>query len=209
EAAEDQKALADEWWELGDRDKGPVRKALWQRAGFWYRQAERFLTGTDKDTAQKRIAEVAGDAPAGAVTTYLVDLSELSFNVDKNWLGKGKDGDGRELKVNGQLSPKGLFMPPPDKGAASVSYRLNKKALLFTADVGLNFPYRSSSNPLFFEVWGDGGLLWRSKPIKLAEDVDHCEAPLGKIQILELRVLCPGDNFGAKAVWVEPRLTLK
>jgi hypothetical protein len=209
DATEDQKALADQWWELGERENGPVRKALRQRAGFWYQQAERFLTGTDKDTAQKRIAEVAGEAPASAATTYLVDLPELSFNVDKNWLGKGKDDDGRELKVNGQVTPKGLFMPPPDKGAASATYRLNRKALVFTADVGLNSPYRSSSNPLIFEVWGDGGLLWRSKPIKLAEDVDHCEAPVGKIQVLELRVLCPGDNFGAKAVWVEPRLTLK
>ncbi|HUY89676.1 MAG TPA: NPCBM/NEW2 domain-containing protein, partial [Pirellulales bacterium] len=207
--AEDEKALADEWWKLAEGEKGPSRKALLKRAGFWYRQAAPFPAGLDKETAEKRLAEIEGDAPAVAAIKYLVDLPEATVIVDKNWLGKGRDDLGNDLKVSGQASPKGLFMPPPDNGFASVTYIVNKKALLFTADVGLSYPNRSSSTPLIFEVWGDGGLLWRSKPIKLGEDIDHCEAPLGKIQLLELRVLCLGSNSGAKAVWVEPRLTLK
>lgn len=207
--ADAKKALADEWWKLGESEKGAARKALFTRAGVWYRQAAPFLAGLDKETVQKRLAEVEADAPAGATIKYLVDLPAATVFVDKNWLGQGRDDLGNELRVNNQATPKGLFTPPPDKGFASVTYLINKKALLFTADVGLNAPYRSSSTPLIFEVYGDGGLLWRSKPIKLAEDVDHCEAPLGKVQLLELRVLCVGSNSGAKAVWVEPRLTLK
>ena len=86
---------------------------------------------------------------------------------------------------------------------------MNKKALTFIADVGLAEWPSPSRTPLTFELWGDGGLLWRSKQIAGQQDTDHCEAFIGKVQTLELRVLCPGSNLGAKAVWVEPRVKLK
>jgi hypothetical protein len=164
----------------------------------------------EKDTVEKWLGELDADAPAiGPETKYLADLTEANVSAFGNGFGKGRDNNGNELKVDGKVSPKGLFLPPPSRGAASVAYLVNKKARLFTADVGLNAPYNSIASPMVFELWGDGGLLWRSKPVQNSQDADHCEAPIGKIQILELRVLCPGSNSGAKAVWVEPRLTLK
>ena len=53
-------------------------------------------------------------APAAATIKYLVDLPEATVIVDKNWLGKGRDDLGNDLRVNNQATPKGLFTPPPD-----------------------------------------------------------------------------------------------
>jgi hypothetical protein len=139
----------------------------------------------------------------------LADLPETNALVDRNLFSKGRTGNREELKVDGKLSPKGLFVPPASKGFSSVTYLVGRKARTFSADVGLAEWPSPSRTPLTFELWGDGALLWRSKQISGKQDTDHCEAFIGKVQTLELRVLCPGPNAGAKAVWVEPRVTLK
>ncbi len=94
---------------------------------------------------------------------FLADMTETSFSTDTNRLEKGHDDAGSELKVNGQPSPKGLMMQPPREGMARAVYSLDKKAKLFTADVGVNpFPYNAPSSPLTFVLLGDGAVLWTS-----------------------------------------------
>ncbi|HEV7223627.1 MAG TPA: NPCBM/NEW2 domain-containing protein, partial [Pirellulales bacterium] len=209
-SAEDQKSLAEDWWEFATTEKGPARAAIVNRAAFWYRRTLPFLSGLEKETVEKRLGELDAGAPAaGTETKYLADLPETNALVDRNLFSKGRTGNREELKVDGKLSPKGLFVPPASKGFSSVTYLVGRKARTFSADVGLAEWPSPSRTPLTFELWGDGALLWRSKQISGKQDTDHCEAFIGKVQTLELRVLCPGPNAGAKAVWVEPRVTLK
>ncbi|HVX61211.1 MAG TPA: NPCBM/NEW2 domain-containing protein, partial [Pirellulales bacterium] len=206
-----QKELADGWWELGRLERGAGKTALFKRAGEWYRRALPFLPALEREVAEQRIqaAEAEGGDDAANVM-YLADMTEASFSTDTNRLEKGHDDAGNELKVNGQPSPKGLMMQPPREGMARAVYSLDKKAKLFTADVGVNpFPYNAPSSPLTFVLLGDGAVLWTSPLIARPEQVVHCEVGVGKVINLELRVLCPKSNAGAKAVWIEPRLTLK
>lgn len=210
-SASAQKELADGWWELARLERGAAKPALLRRAGDWYRRAAPFLPALERELAEKRIQEANAEGDAeGANLMFLADMTEESFSTDTNRLEKGRDDAGNELKVNGQPSPKGLMMQPPREGIARVVYAVNKKAKLFTADVGVNpFPYDAPSSPLTFMLLGDGAVLWTSPPIASPEQVLHCEVGVGKVINLELRVLCPKSNAGAKAVWIEPRLTLK
>ncbi len=211
DSASAQKELADEWWDVAQSEKGVAKTAALNRAGDWYRRAGPFLSGLDRELAEKRVREIeAGEDAADGKLVYLVDMNEASVSSDDNRLYKGKDDSGNELKVDGKPTPKGLLIEPPKQGIAAATYIVSKKYRQFTADVGVSpFPSRASSSPLTFELVGDGALLWRSKPIKQPADADHCEANVSKVINLELRVFCPGSNSGAKAVWIEPRLILK
>lgn len=53
-------AVADAWWELGQKQTGTERAALLNRAAFWYRRAQAEATGLDKAKATSRLAEVRG-----------------------------------------------------------------------------------------------------------------------------------------------------
>src|SRR4029079_2559240 len=56
-AAGDEKALADDWWELGEKQAGHVRERLRSRSVYWYRRATPQVSGFAKATAAARIKE--------------------------------------------------------------------------------------------------------------------------------------------------------
>jgi hypothetical protein len=58
-------------------------------------------------------------------------------------------------------------------------------------------------------VLGDGRLLWKSKSVDAARVVQECEVGVAGVDVLELRVDCPGSYVNAQAVWLEPRVLLK
>src|SRR5215510_14358294 len=65
QAAKDQLALADGWWDLAAKEKDPAQLALQRRAMQWYEQAIGGLAGLNRTKAAKRIeltsARAAGD----------------------------------------------------------------------------------------------------------------------------------------------------
>lgn len=143
---------------------------------------------------------------------YLSDLEEFGAQTGPWAFSKnGRNGDGKPIRVDGTLSPKGLSMHPPwAPGFASVRYRLGKQAALFRAMVAINETSNWCWSPAIFTVLGDGKPLWQSGWI--AHNHGHsekCSVDVSGVDVLELRVHCVNGADGDHAVWVEPRLLQK
>ncbi len=154
-----------------------------------------------------------GDVPPAPATgtggkVYLSDLPEFDWQGLK--AGFFKNGEGYVpggIRVNGERSPKGLWTHPPSKGYSTVKYRLaGLDAQAFAARVALNDTVKVAASPLTFEVLGDDQVLWSSKPVQAAGQTQDCSVNVHGIQVLELRVLCPGLQISAHAVWLDPYL---
>src|SRR5262249_22053243 len=108
--------------------------------------------------------------------------------------------------VRGQFSPHGIWMhlPPPFGGTTSVSYSLKKQFRTFNVGVGLNDGPRSCL-PLTFAVYGDGKLLWKSRPVSSPADTQNCTGlSVQGVDKLTLEVSGSGEAQGTHAVWIEP-----
>jgi hypothetical protein len=141
---------------------------------------------------------------------YLSDLGETVVKAGPWPFAKnGDDGNGNAISVNGEKSPKGLGMHPPERGYAAVRYRLDKKAAVLKGAAALNDTRDVIAGVAVFEVYGDGKRLWQSVQLSRQK-----RGPLSfsinvtGVTELELRVVA-GNNFGMRAVWIEPRLLEK
>jgi hypothetical protein len=66
--AKGQLKLADLWWDLAKKEKGPEQRGIQARAGHWYELALPGLSGLDRMEAEKRLvalAAAAGSTSAG------------------------------------------------------------------------------------------------------------------------------------------------
>jgi eukaryotic-like serine/threonine-protein kinase len=127
---------------------------------------------------------------------------------DKGPPGLGPD---TEVWVKGKASPHGLFMHPPAPPfvgePVSFTYHLGKKYRTFQAEVSLNDGPEESESPCTFWVYGDGKVLWKSpRPVTTQADTQKCVVSVEDVEVLQLAVTCPGQPFGAHAVWIEPFL---
>jgi hypothetical protein len=155
-----------------------------------------------------------GAAPAHSLfakgpRVYLADLLEFDVkNGPWQFTKIGNVGDNlHPIQVNGVVSPKGLGMHPPNAPDwAAARYRLNKEAAVFRAAVALNDTANDMRSTAVFEVYGDGELLWRSKPVARPHRPQQCKVDVLGVDVLELRVRARGSYWGLHAVWVEPRL---
>lgn len=94
---------------------------------------------------------------------------------------------------------------------AFLRVRLNGVADLFNAAVGINGDVSASKfdrfgSTVFFEVWGDGRMLWRSPPVTSVNTWHTCGVSVLRIHTLELRTRAAGSNRYAHAVWLDPRV---
>jgi serine/threonine protein kinase len=112
------------------------------------------------------------------------------------------------VQVNGIPSPHGIFMHPPHEpgSPASLSYDLAKQYAKFQADVTYNDGPSGSFAPCTFAVYGDGKLLWKSRPISSQAHGQKCALDVTGVNKLTIAVTCAGEPKGAHAVWVEPCL---
>lgn len=115
------------------------------------------------------------------------------------------------LTVKGRPTPNGLFAPPPENGFSTIKYALGKKAKSLTFEVGID---DASSNALatqpWFQVLGDDKEIWKSPPIRGKAHMEKCQnLNLESVNVLELRVNCPGKRDGTGTVWFEPMVTWK
>jgi hypothetical protein len=151
---------------------------------------------------------------------YLSDMQAFAIKVaEGRFANKGELGygtaDGTRIRVNGNTYPNGLSVNPLSNGIASIKYRAGGKAHTFITGVALHdsaslgVPGGRIPTPLVFQVIGDGKTLWKSKPVDKAKEIQECKVGVAGVEILELRVNCPGENTNAQAVWLEPRLLLK
>ena len=153
---------------------------------------------------------------AGAPATPPAYLTDLKPADDNNPISKPPAPPGQPapppfpgVTVLGRLSPHGIFMHPPllpGGGEASVRYKLSGQYGSFTAETSLNDGPPECDTPLTFSVLGDGRLLWQSHPVRRQADADHCSVSVKGVDMLTIRVSCPGSPRGAHAVWVEPKL---
>ncbi|HVC92866.1 MAG TPA: PA14 domain-containing protein [Pirellulales bacterium] len=194
-------AFAEWWWgflEAGERGRQPVPSE-----SLVYDPRSPFEYPT---MAGPRII---GPRPK---TQFLSELTEQNVFVVNEWFRKGQYMDLKPISVGGKPSPHGLLIHPHD-GISSASWDLGNRAEEFTCEVGVADaarPYQRTA--VVFEALGDGRLLWRSPPI-LKEQTAPCHLTakdgIAKVRMLELRVVCPGDNAWAHAIWIEPRVTWK
>ncbi len=142
---------------------------------------------------------------------YLTDLGEIEYKPGPWQLGKNGDlGNGNAITVNGEPSKKGIGLVPPPQGHAAAKYRLEKKAAVFKGAVAIDDSSNFTFGPAYFEVHGDGKKLWRSKPIsQKGKKPEVFVVDVTEVEVLELRVVAPGNNFGLHTVWIEPRLLKK
>jgi len=110
------------------------------------------------------------------------------------------------VQVRGVTSPNGIFMhPSPRPGAvASLSVEAGKRYRTFETQVSLNDGPRGGGPPVTFWVYGDGQLLWKSKPIHGQWELDRCQVSVENVNVLRIAVTCEGEPFGMHAVWIEP-----
>jgi hypothetical protein len=166
-------------------------------------------------------------SPPGRRVRYLADMQEFEVKVaERRFAKKGNlgygEGDVRyargRITVKGKQSPNGLSMCPESNTFARVKYRLGKTARTFMVSVALNDSAGAPGKPpgvgkiptpLTFLVLGDGKVLWKSRPVRGRRRVQKCKVNVAWVDVLELRINCPGSGVNAQAVWLEPRVLLK
>ncbi|MBL8792404.1 MAG: NPCBM/NEW2 domain-containing protein [Planctomycetia bacterium] len=193
----DQVDLAEGWVEYARPQAEPDKTAMLLRAYHWLRQARPKLTGISRTKVDKLLLAMPRH--------YLVDLDEFDVKLGPWRFGKG-ELNGAVIEVNEVRSPNGLGLHPPANDHAAVKYKLAKSGKTFKALVALHDNTGGSLTPITFVVLGDGKPLWTSKPIKLSHEPQTCTVSVTGVDVLELRVVCPGKYEGAHAVWVEPHV---
>lgn len=111
---------------------------------------------------------------------------------------------GGRVRFQGKISPHGIFMHgnPPDNAPVSITYALDKKFNTFYTVVSLNDGPRDCP-PMTFSVYGDGKLLWQSKPVSSQSDWQEKTLSVQGVSRLKIEVAFK-DIMGAHAAWVEP-----
>lgn len=163
---------------------------------------------------KKKSANASGDKSVTAETkpAFLADLPEQDVTTfsggDWRFGKKGDLGPPKlRIRVKGAQAPNGLSMVPPNQNSSRVAYRLGRKYRVFKAEAAIDDSSAGGARtPLTFFVKGDGRTLWKSNPIQKTGQPHSCSVPIDGVDRLELEVNCPGENYGAHAVWVDPQV---
>ena len=98
-----------------------------------------------------------------------------------------------------------LSLHPPEKGTSKVAYNATHYYHVFRGTAAIDDSAGKAASPLTFAVVGDGKTLWKSRPLQQAGDREDCTIIISGVEVLELRVYCPGKRDKAHAVWLAPR----
>jgi len=123
---------------------------------------------------------------------------------------------GRKIVVAGEESPHGIFLHPRNGDSSEIAYKLDHNWRTFQCGVAVprlgDAPEEKGlclGGVLSFEVAGDGDVLWISNSVRDFDQPQWCEVNVEKVDVLRLRVYCPGNSWCGRAVWVEPRVTTR
>jgi len=193
--------LAGGWWGLAQQSSGPAKRGLFAMALKHYWKASQKSSDEDiqlliRDRIRQALAELSEQ-------DYLFFKPELSVEG----MAHPENLRGLLIKVGGTISPFGLSAQPQPNGSSRLAYRLDGAYKKFQGSVGLNDLAGESKTALVFQILGDGKPLWKSRPIRTFKDAEGFDLVVSDIRELTLVVDCPGDNTGARAEWMEPRLS--
>ncbi len=119
----------------------------------------------------------------------------------------GENGD-RPIVVKGEAYPRGLSLHPSDHNQpAYVSFALGRVGRRLTGMVALGDDPSESLSPVTFAVFGDGKELWRSPPTLRRDGLRAFDIEVSSVNVLTLVTSCPGINYAAHAVWLDPVVT--
>ena len=197
----DDLSLAGGWWGLAQQAAGPAKEGILTMALKHYSGASRSDLGPAVDPLiQDRIRQALAVLPQ---RNYLFFKPEVSV--------EGVEHPEKlrtyHIKVDGTPSPFGLSAEPPAKGSSRVIFRLDIPYKRFEGGVGINDVAGESKTPLVFRILGDGKELWKSSPLKRPSERVNFDVDVAGVRELTLVVDCPGENIGALASWLEPRLS--
>jgi serine/threonine protein kinase len=151
------------------------------------------------------------------VNRQIVYLSDLQEKVDLAHVGRWFGKNNKQIEWNGNVYEntvtfKGkknkhdiLMVPGVSPISINVFYTLDNYDR-FACDVGLADGVLTKNQNLVFSVYGNGKLLWKSKIIAKAREIDSFDISVHGIKTLELRVES-SIHADAQAIWSEPRLT--
>ena len=177
-----------------------------------YANAVKEYTKAKKDDLATAVEkEFAAFSEATTKTTFLAELVPIRKKIIENWFKTDGTVDGSKFNIEGKESPHGILLHPPTRGYSEVSYTLERDFENFHCGVAVapNPDKNLLKSEVIFLAIGDGKILWKSKPIKSAGQSQQCEVNVENVRMLSLRVLCPGDQHVAWAVWLEPRVSVR
>ncbi len=82
----------------------------------------------------------------------------------------------------------------------------NQGSARFTAMVGVNDSAPSRAGKVVFEIWGDGRLLARSKPMAFGDAAAPIEARIAGVGIVELVARGDAEGMASPAIWADAAL---
>lgn len=166
--------------------------------------------------------------PKPPISLYLDDLQEFGAMVGTGSLGKHGDTGyppyesqyGQKVFFRGRKPLHALSLYPPSNDAAFVTYSLKGEYRVFRATAavletspdstrrlkGDPFFMGGPASPLTFKVLGDGKLLWESRAMRKCGQAQTCEVAIDGVNLLELQVSCPSNNYYSWAAWIDPLL---
>jgi hypothetical protein len=145
-------------------------------------------------------------------TAYVADLPILAVgpgDFSKDGQVRLSSTDVRRLSVDGKLTPKGLFMFPPDSNTTFARFRLAKQYSRLETAVSISDTSNGCPG-VICTVSGDGRKLWESTSIMSRAGRQECAVDISGIDVLELAATCPGQRigptstWGAHVVWIDP-----
>lgn len=193
--------LAGGWWGLAQQSSGAAKQGLLAMALKHYWEAARGDWGEEvQPLLRDRIHQALAELP---------QRNYLFFKLERSVEGVEHPDKLRvfQVSVGGKPSPFGLSAEPPSNGSSRIAFRLNGPYTKFQGSVGLNDVASESKTAVVFRIQGDGKELWKSEPVKALRAGEKFDVDVTGVRELTLLVDCPGDNFGALAEWVEPRLS--
>ncbi len=115
--AKQQTALADAWWNVGERESPADKAAMEGRARHWYEKVLDKTTGLEKARIQKRLEEEIVVSPTPTGRQLVVDVTDLPF-VGKT-VHEGKQYD---IIIDSLNLWKGFTLPQPSIPGVAVKH---------------------------------------------------------------------------------------
>ena len=199
-------AVADAWYELGDKEKSPLcKRQLLLHAKNYYESAVLDATGLLRARIEKRLDTLQSfEAVSGGTITDITTLTPKRSSVGYFTLGINSNVNHCQVFVNGKVCKQYLFAHAP----SSLVYEIPARSKTFLATgVKLDKNAAHVAGTWKYLVVIDGKTVYDSKPLNEVKGFElemSVPIPAGAKEI-ELKVDPLGDYTSDWATWAYPR----